>query len=286
LRQLAGIDAEADLSSARDQLHRRLWDHSPELATRAPDILPVLSSSSETVAQQSGRPAREDAKDRLREAVTVWIRAECRRAPHLILIEDLHWLDSSSEELLRHLALEARGMPLLLLMTSRLPITGSNLELGHAREIVLTALPPEDIHAIVDAQVNPYPAGERLRRVVAARSEGNPFFIEELVRSFRERDDVSLEHGVFELHDGAEQLIPATISALLASRIDRLPPSARQLLADAAALGKEFPLAHLRALVPPDRFEEDLATVERRGFLDRQSDGPVSTPRRSPTASC
>jgi len=70
--------------------------------------------------------------------------------------------------------------------------------------------------------------------------------------------------------------VPATISALIASRVDRLPASARELLADAAALGKGFPLAHLRALATSDRFEDDLALLERRGFIDRRSDGPVA----------
>ncbi|MBI4242344.1 MAG: AAA family ATPase [Candidatus Rokubacteria bacterium] len=276
LRQLAGIDPEADLSATRDHLHRRLWDVSPDLAALAPEILSILGTSSETTTKQQAA-ASEDRKDRLREAVTAWVREECRRAPRLLVVEDLQWLDPSSEELLRHLALEARGLPLMLLMTSRLPLAGTNLELGRVREIYLKALSAEDVHALVDAQVEPYPASDRLRRAVAARSEGNPFFVEELVRAFRERGDLVLDHGAYDLREGADGVIPSTISALISSRIDRLPISARELLADAAVLGKEFPLAHLRALATSDRFEEDLALVERRGFLDRQAEGPVAS---------
>jgi class 3 adenylate cyclase len=277
LRQLAGVDPEADLSAARDRLHRRLWDLEPGLAGLAPEILPVLGTSCETLTQKRTAPERDDPKDRLRDAVTAWVRAECRLGPRLFVVEDLHWLDASSEELLRHLALETRGLPLLLLMTSRLPIAGSNLELGRIREIGLRPLGSEDIHALVDAQVEPYPASPRLRRVAAERCEGNPFFVEELVRAFRERGDLHLEHGTYDLREDSEWLVPPTISALIASRVDRLSASARELLADAAALGKEFPLAHLRALAAQGRFEDDLALAERRGFLDRRSDGPVAT---------
>jgi class 3 adenylate cyclase len=276
LRQLAGIEPEADLSASRDRLHRHLWDLEPELARLVPDILPVLGTSCETLAQKREGPERDDPKDRLREAVTAWVKAECRHGPRLFLIEDLHWLDASSEELVRHLAVEAKGLPLLLLMTSRFPVSGNNLELGGIREIPLKALGPEDIHALVDAQMEPYPASDRLRRVAAERCEGNPFFVEELVRAFRERNDLALERGAYDLREGAERVVPATISALIASRVDRLPASARELLADAAALGKEFPLAHLRALAGSERFEDDLALLERRGFLDRHSDGPVA----------
>ncbi|MBI4588472.1 MAG: AAA family ATPase [Candidatus Rokubacteria bacterium] len=275
LRQLAGIDADADLALTRDQLHRRLWDLSPDLAAHAPCILFVMGTSCESAAQQARAP--DERRDQLRAAVISWIVAECKRSPKLLVIEDLQWLDPSSEELLRHLALEARGLPLMLLMTSRLPLAGTKLELGRVRELHLKALSAEDVHALVDAQVEPYPASGRLRRVVAARSEGNPFFVEELVRAFRERGDLVLDHGAYDIREGAEGVVPATISALIASRIDRLPASARELLADAAVLGTELPLAHLRALARSDRFEEDLALVERRGFIDRQAEGPVAS---------
>ena len=276
LRQLAGIDPEADLSSARDRLHRRLWDLSPSLAELVPDLLPVLGTSCEPPAAKQGAAAREDPKDRLREAVTAWIKAECAHGPRLFVFEDLHWLDPSSEELLRHLALEARELPLLLLTTSRFPIAGSHLEMGRIREIRLKALGPEDIHALVDAQIDPYPASERLRRVAAARCEGNPFYVEELVRAFRERGDLTRDQGVYDLREGAERVVPATISALIASRVDRLPASARELVTDAAVFGKEFPLAHLRALAASERFDDDLALLERRGFIDRRTDAPVA----------
>ena len=278
LRQLAGLDPDADLSTARDRLHRRLWDLDPKLADLAPEILPVLGTSGETVAQKrDAPPGGPDPKDRFREGVTRWVKAECRLGPRLFVVEDLHWLDASSEELLRHLALESRGLPLLILMTSRFPVTGSNLELGGVREIGLKPLGSQDIHVLVDAQVEPYPASPRLRHVAAERSEGNPFFAEELVRAFRERGDLQLEHGAYNLREESERLVPPTIKALIASRVDRLSASAHELLADAAALGKEFPLAYLRALVPPERFEDDLALVERRGFLDRNREGPVAT---------
>ncbi len=273
LRRLAGVDPEADLSAMRDQLHRRLWDLSPDLAAFAPEILSVLGPACEALRQAD---VPDDRQDRLRQAVSLWVQAECGQAPRLLVIEDLQWLDPSSEELLRHLALDARGLRLMLLLTSRLPLAGTNLELGRVREVHLKALSAEDVQALADAQVEPYPASDRLRRTVSSRSEGNPFFVEELVRVFRERGDLVLDHGAYDLREGADSVIPASINALISSRIDRLPVSARGLLADAAILGTQFLVAHLRALVAGERFEEDLALVERRGFLDRQAEGLVA----------
>ena len=143
-------------------------------------------------------------------------------------------------------------------------------------EIRLTALAAEDVQALVDAQVEPYPARPSLRRAVAERGRGNPFYAEELVRAFRERGDLVLADGAYDLREGATEVVPPSLHALIAARIDRLPPSARELIADTAVLGKCNPLAHLRALTPGEGFDEDLAQVERRGLLDAEAGGGIA----------
>jgi predicted ATPase len=275
LRQLAGVAPDADLAAVRDALHRRLWDISSDAAV-APDILSILGTSCETLAQRPGG-AGDERRDRVREAVVAWLVAECRKAPRLVRVEDVQWLDPSSEELCRHLAVAAGRVPLLLVMTSRLPVAGTGLELAGVREIGLSALGREDIQELVDAQLEPYPASERLRRLVATRAEGNPFYVEELVRVFRDRGDLVLDHGAYDVRESADTAVPPTIHALIAARIDRLPASSRELVADAAVLGQRLPLAHLRALAAHDDFEEDLAQLERRGLLVRETGGPVAT---------
>jgi predicted ATPase len=141
------------------------------------------------------------------------------------------------------------------------------------RELRLLSLADADIQRLVDAQVDPYPARPRLRQIVADRAQGNPFYVEELIRAFRERGDLVLTAGSYDLSEAAATLVPPSLHALIAARVDRLPPSARELLADAAILGKRFPLAHLRTLAPGEHFDEDLALLERRGLLDRESGG-------------
>ena len=275
LRQLAALAPHEDLATAREALHRRLWDLSPELASFVPDVLPILGTSCETLAMLRDAPA-DGRRDRVQEAVVAWVAAECRRTPRMLLIEDVHWLDPSSEDLCRRLATAARELPLLLLMTSRLPVAGTRLELAGVREVRLQSLGAADIEALVDAQLDPYPARESLRRAVAERAEGNPFYVEELIRTLRERGDLRLTDGAYDLDPEAAAVVPASLHALIAARIDRLPASAREVIADAAVLGKRFPLAHLRALTPGERFDEDLAQLERRGLLDRDAGGGIA----------
>jgi len=223
-----------------------------------------------------GDAPADGRRDRVQDAVVAWMTAECRQAPRLILIEDTHWFDPSSEDLCRRLATVARELPLLLLMTSRLPLAGTKLEVAGVREIRLRSLAPADIQALVDAQLDPYPARENLRRAVAERAQGNPFYVEELVRAFRERGDLVLADGAYDLSEAAAAIVPPSLHALIAGRIDRLPPSSRELIADAAVLGKRFLLAHLRALTAGERFDEDVAQLERRGLLDQEAGGSIA----------
>jgi predicted ATPase len=188
-----------------------------------PDVLPILGTSCETFAMLRDTPA-DGRRDRVQEALVAWVVAECRQAPRLVLLEDVHWLDPSSEDLCRRLATVARELPLLLLMTSRLPLAGSRLEVAGVREIRLRSLASDDIAALVDAQLDPYPARERLRRAVAERAQGNPFYAEELVRAFRERGDLVLADGAYDLTADAAAVVPPTLHALIAARIDRLSP--------------------------------------------------------------
>jgi class 3 adenylate cyclase len=277
LRQLAALPPDADLAAAREGLHRRLWDLSPDLAAFVPDVLPILGPSCETLAMLRNAPP-DERRDRVQEAVMAWVTAECRQVPRLVLIEDVHWLDPSSEDLCRRLAAAARDLPLLLLLTSRLPLGGTRLEVAGVREVRLQSLAAEDIEALVDAQLDPYPARETLRRAVAGRAQGNPFYVEELVRAFRERGDLVLADGAYDLSEAAaDAVVPPSLHALIAARIDRLPPSARELIADAAVLGKRFLLAHLHALTPGEQFDDDLAQLERRGLLDRDAGGGIAT---------
>jgi len=275
LRQLAGLAPSHDLAEVRNGLHRHLWDLSPALAGLTEDVFAVLGGAEEG-AEPSGN-ASDERREQLCGAVAAWIAAESRCAPMLLVVEDLHWLDPSSEALLARLAREATKLPLLILATSRYPVAGTKLEIEGVREIALSALPASDVHALVDAQLEPYAGGERLRRVVTQRSEGNPFYAEELLRTFREHGVLMLEQGAYELREDAETLVPPTISALIASRIDRLPPSAAALLSDAAVLGRTFPLAWLRRLCAAERFEDDLAQIERRGFIDHPADAAVAS---------
>lgn len=151
---------------------------------------------------------------------------------HLVMleIEDLHWIDETSEDFLAFLV---EGMPvsrLLLLATHRPGYRPRWIEKSYATQINLRRLTQQESHAIVEAQLRDASLPEERIADILGKAEGNPFFIEELTHALLERPDVS---------------IPDTIQGVLMARVDRLPEEQKRLLQTASVLGREFSLALL-----------------------------------------
>ncbi|NRF71966.1 AAA family ATPase [Aquincola sp. S2] len=167
--------------------------------------------------------------------------------PLLVVVEDLHWADAASVDLLGAVLDQLAGRPLMLLVTQRPEARALRAPAAGETRLLLEALPLTQARALVGALLGDA-ADERLQAFVAGRSGGNPLFVEEILRSLiadgrLARDPAGGWRGApaFEQAD-----VPATLHGLLLSRIDRLDAPARQLLQVAAALGAEFDAALLR----------------------------------------
>ncbi len=178
------------------------------------------------------------------------LAALARERPLLYVLEDLHYADSASLDLLRFVMSRASRVPLLFLLAQRLS-PGSPEAALPARtnftQIVLEPLPDEEAARIVESTVEWMPA--ELRDKIVARAGGNPFFIEESIRSLVESGAVSRdESGEWRLVGRPSALeVPATLHAVIAARIDRLPPVARECIQIASVIGQRFGDRVLRA---------------------------------------
>src|SRR5262249_36685208 len=109
-----------------------------------------------------------------------------------------------------------------------------------------------------------------LKQILIARTEGNPFFMEESVRTLVETGVLVGEHGAYHLGQALAGIqVPATVQAVLAARIDRLPPEEKRLLQTAAVIGTEVPFALLQAIaaLPEDAVQRGLAPLQAAEFL-------------------
>jgi transcriptional regulator with AAA-type ATPase domain/tetratricopeptide (TPR) repeat protein len=159
-----------------------------------------------------------------------------RQQPIVFVVEDLHWIDRTSEELFAALAEDLPGAPILFLATYRPGYRPPWIERSFSTQVALPPLAPDESRTMMRALLR-RDVPEQLERLILDKAEGNPFFLEELCRSVEEQDDFTTIPAV-----------PDTIEALLLARIERLPEETRQLLQTAAVLGREFPLQLLSAV--------------------------------------
>jgi class 3 adenylate cyclase/tetratricopeptide (TPR) repeat protein len=189
------------------------------------------------------------------EALRQLVLRAARRRPLVLAVEDLHWVDRTSEEWLGTLAERLAGAHVLLLASYRPGYRPAWLEHSWATQLSLGPLGARDSLTVVRASLGPAEVPEAVAALVLARAEGNPFFLEELARTVADQGG------------GAAGLaIPETVQGVLAARIDRLPEPAKRVLQTAAVLGREFPVRLLAAVgdgeEPPDAHLRELARLE------------------------
>ena len=195
---------------------------------------------------------------------------ESQGHPVLLVCEDLHWMDSETQALLDRLVESLPTTCLLLLVNYRPEYQHGWGSKTYYTQLRLDPLPPASAEAFVHALLGDDPSLAPLTPLLSARTAGNPFFLEESVRTL-------VETGVLEGPSGAYRLakplqgmqIPATVQAILAARIDRLPPEEKRLLQTAAVIGTDVPMPLLRAMAerPEDALHRGLAHLQAAEFL-------------------
>jgi DNA-binding CsgD family transcriptional regulator/tetratricopeptide (TPR) repeat protein len=201
-----------------------------------------------------GALSPEAVRVRTFEALRHLFLAASRRELLVLAVEDVHWADDTSERFLASLASAIAGARVLLLATYRPGCRPAWLELSHATQITLPRLGPFDSLEVVRSVLEVDEVPEALGRVILARGEGNPFFLEELALATPE--------------SGAGDEVPRTLEDVLMARIDRLDASPRAVLQTAAVLGRRFPLRLLSGVRPgAELVQADLEDLVREEFL-------------------
>jgi DNA-binding SARP family transcriptional activator/tetratricopeptide (TPR) repeat protein len=236
---------ESAPSTVRGQASRR-W---PPLASLLPD--------------QLGQPPAptigfQDEQQRLFRAVTAFLVSVAESMPVALLLDDLHWADSASLDLLQHLARHARASSTLLLGTYRDIDLGPQHPLERAlrdlnREGLLERLPvrrlnQEGTAALIAANVGQKTAPSEFSALVHRHTEGNPFFIREVLRALMERGDIHQTNGGWE-YRGVEMIeVPESVRSTIAERVSRLSERAQGILHEASVLGQTFSFGAVQAM--------------------------------------
>jgi hypothetical protein len=219
------------------------------------------------------------ARDRFQDAWVEFLEEIVTERPTVVLIEDVHWGEDQLLDLLERLVRDTRG-PLLLIATARpelleqRPGWGARLQ---ATTLDLEALSPEDAVRMLDELLGgTLPVG--LREVVVQRAEGNPFFVEELLGTLIDRHMLERQNGSWRLAElPSDFVVPDTVQAVVAARIDLLQPDEKQALQAASVIGRIFWAGPVYELV--QEAEPDLRVLEDRDFIRRRPGSSIAGDR-------
>src|SRR5262245_29167011 len=209
-------------------------------------------------------------RQRALEALKRVLLRESQVQPLLLVCEDLHWIDAETQALLDTLVESLPTAQLLLLVNYRPEYQHGWGSKTYYTQVRLDPLPPASANALLQALLGDHPSLAALKRLLIERTEGNPFFLEESVRTLVETGVLVGAPRAYRLMQALPTIqVPATVQAVLAARIDRLPPEEKRLLQSAAVMGTEVPLALLQAVgeLPEETLRLGLAHLQAAEFL-------------------
>jgi class 3 adenylate cyclase len=212
-------------------------------------ILPALLALLDVPVEDSHWQALDPPQRRQRtlDAVKHLLLRESQRQPVLVVFEDLHWIDAETQAQLDGLVESLPTARLLLLVNYRPEYQHGWGRKTYYSQLRLDALPPESAAELLSALLGEDPALEPLKRLLVRR--GNPFFIEESIRTLVETGALAGERGVYRLTRAIQAIeVPATVQVILTARIDRLLAEDKQLLQTASVIGKDVPFVLLHAV--------------------------------------
>jgi class 3 adenylate cyclase/tetratricopeptide (TPR) repeat protein len=199
---------------------------------------------------------------RMHDAIKRLILRESLNQPLMVIFEDLHWIDSESQALVEMLA-ESIGTARILMMVNYRPEYSHNWGgKTYYTQLRLDPLGRETAGELLAGLIGEETALAPLKDLIIARTDGNPFFIEEMVQALFDQGVLARNGKVRLANPLSSVRIPPTVKGILAARIDRLAPAAKELLQTLAVIGKEFPLGLVRAVV--GRGDEELEPLLER----------------------
>ena len=233
-------------------LRRQVGGSAAELARLVPALREKLGSI-------TPNPSLNPHEERLRlfDHVASFLRNLAVERPVLLFIDDLHWADKASLLLIQHLARHVYDVPFLLLgayrdtdLARKHPLQNVLVELNEERLVVRLPLHRLDrqavgemIWAMCATEVTPAVA-----EAIYRETEGNPFFVEEVVKALVEEDALQPEKAPWVTRAQTTMSIPQNIRATIGRRLDRVSPESASLLTQAAVIGRQFPLSLLLAV--------------------------------------
>ena len=270
-----GIQSGDDVQRRRNKVVARLTALDPVLEYILPYLTALLGidTAGESLADVDSPIRRRRMLDTLKQ---IFLRESLDR-PVIVMFEDLHWIDDESQAFLNLLADSIANARILLLINYRPEYRHEWGSKSYYTQLRLDPLGKESAGEMLTALLGTSAELEPLKRLVIARTIGNPFFIEEMVQALTERG-VLVRGDVTTVSGPLTRLeVPPTVQRILASRIDRLETNEKELLQTLAVIGLEFPLRLIQRVTHnladsdgTEKLEHTLSNLQLREFIFEQ----------------
>jgi predicted ATPase len=262
VRSMIGVNVSADESQVAEALHSSLRDLLGDGWEETYAYLGHLLSLRLNPEQQARVTGLEmEAIKRYVASLITVLRAVSMRGPVVLVCDDVHWADTASTDTLLQLVPSVAGLPVLFILSSRPERAAAGWRLlAGARDVggdALTAdrlepLSLEDSRALVSNLLLIESLPAPTRDLILAKAEGNPFFVEEVIRMLIDREAIVRDGDRWIATEQAASIeIPDTLQGLLLARIDKLPQESRRTLRVASVIGRQFGVTVLEHLLKP-----------------------------------
>jgi class 3 adenylate cyclase/tetratricopeptide (TPR) repeat protein len=288
LWQLAGITSSCGATEAWQRLEAAVRQ---VMGEDSDEVLPYLAAliSLDVPDTHAHRVRFLDAEALRRQiylASRRFFEACARNRPLVLVFEDLHWADASSASLIEHLMPAVKHLPMLIVWVSR-PDPGTHAarlrELAESdygdfyHEVNLTPLSRRDSGSLAAELLEMQALGAEITESILRKAEGNPFFLEEIVRSLLDTGKVTRDPstGAWRTTELDAVAIPDTIQGVIMARVDRLDKDLRHVLRTASVIGRNFFYQVLRSIHDADRqLDDHLASLQQFDFIREKSGHP------------
>jgi len=270
LRTYFGVESRDNHREILDKVIAKLFALDRTLEPTLPALLALLDVPVEDAGWRKLDPALR--RRFTLDAVKRLLLRESQAQPLLLVFEDLHWVDTETQALLNGLVEGVPTAAVLLVASYRPEYQHRWGNKSHYTHLRIDPLGAESAESLLDALVGEDPTLGPLKRLLIERTGGNPFFLEESVRTMIETGVVTGEANAYRLGNPQETVqVPATVQAVLAARIDRLPPEDKRLLQSAAVIGRDVPLSLLQTILdePEDMLRGALSRLQAAEFLNQ-----------------
>jgi class 3 adenylate cyclase/tetratricopeptide (TPR) repeat protein len=268
LKGYFGIEDRDGPRIVREKLTEKLLALDRTLEVHLPALLSLLDVPTDDLQWAALDPAQR--RRRTLESVTRLLLRRTQVQPVLVVLEDLHWIDSETQALLDGLVESLPAARLMLLVNYRPEYQHGWGKHTYYGRVVLNPLPAEGAERLLAELLGSTAGLAPLARLLIAQTEGNPFFLEESVRALAETGALTGERGAYQLVRPLPAIqVPATVQAVIAARIDRLTATDKTLLQTASALGKDVPLNLLQAIaaISDDDLRAAIGRLQAAEFL-------------------